>query len=201
MKNLALTVIVKAPDDMPEDRVAQLVGKCVEVGYADAMETVEGDSHDRKNDADALSEMEIVRTECNPDYPFRDSQGEAPKREPASEFGITCSGPAFRHRPDLGDEPDWVAKLAGLMGAGLLKVPVRFDALIYAVQLGRTRLAKYGFEVLETGNYSALLSLLNTERAIAEQIFPEAPPTVPEYMREAPEWVLACPVVGGPPKV
>lgn len=67
-----------------------------------------------------------------------------------------------------------------------------------------TRILEKAIAVLQEPNpkrrYWPLMDLLMHERAIAEQCFPDAEPTVPEHMREAPEWLKESPITEAKPK-
>ncbi len=73
-------------------------------------------------------------------------------------------------------------------------VRVRLDGL---KKLRPTVLQKC-IRVLEEKNpnrrYWPIAELVMIDRSLAEQCFPDAPPSVPEHMRHAPEWLINSPI-------
>jgi hypothetical protein len=87
-----------------------------------------------------------------------------------------------------------VQRLDALVTLGV-PVPVRIAGLKKLATMGEIgeRIFRKCVEVIEVTNkkrqYWPLMDLLMVERAIAEQCFPAAESTVPEHMRNAPEWL------------
>lgn len=87
-----------------------------------------------------------------------------------------------------------VQRLEAMVTLGV-RVPVKIAGLKRLATMGEVgeRIFRKSVEVLEVTNkkrqYWPLMDLLMVERAIAEQCFPAAESTVPEHMRNAPEWL------------
>ena len=89
---------------------------------------------------------------------------------------------------------DLLARLDAHITLGL-RIPVKVQGLKKLATMGKIgeRILQKAIETIEVtkpkDEYKPLLDLVITERAIAEQCFPNAPRTVPEYMQEPPEWL------------
>jgi len=101
--------------------------------------------------------------------------------------------------PKAAEAPHLLARLEAVLTIGV-PVRVKADGLRHLA-----RMEPLGVRILDrcvavlTGinerkRYWPLLDLPMVERAIAEQCFPDAPCTVPDHMRDAPEWLTEAPI-------
>jgi hypothetical protein len=81
-----------------------------------------------------------------------------------------------------------------------LPCKVRIQGLLRLPDLGPIgiKLAQKGLEVIdptrkEKERYHPLMTLLQHERGILEQVFPDAPKTTPKHMHTPPEWLENSP--------
>ncbi len=107
----------------------------------------------------------------------------------------------MQYRTTIRDPAVRDALLKQLDARVTLGVPVRVRVeglrALAAISSYGDRILERSIAVLEERppqRYWPLHDLLMTDRALAEQCFPDAPSTVPEHMRHAPDWLLASPI-------